>query len=101
MQTTEKWSCGISKIMDDLSGKWRLNIIWIISNQPDIGFNQLRRNLPNITNMALERSLDALQTKGYISKELIGHKPPLQSKYCLTIKSKNILPVLLKLNNIN
>lgn len=86
--------------MDTLSGKWRLNIIWVISKHDNIGFNQLKNNLPGITNMMLMRSLEALTSEGYVSKNLFGDKPPLHSEYHLTIKSHKLLPLLLKLNDL-
>ncbi|WP_248574557.1 helix-turn-helix domain-containing protein [Leuconostoc sp. MTCC 10508] len=98
MQTTDKWSCGITKIMDTFSGKWRLNLFWIIARNEGIGFNQLRNQIPEITNMMLIRSLDTLLVEGFISKSLSGNKAPFHSEYYLTHKAKELLPLLLKLN---
>lgn len=69
MQSTDQWSCGITKIMDTFSGKWRLNIFWIIYKNEGIGFNQLRKNISGITNIMLVRSLNTLLFDGYISKK--------------------------------
>ncbi|MEE8831345.1 MAG: winged helix-turn-helix transcriptional regulator [Leuconostoc gelidum] len=98
MQSTDKWLCGITKIMDTFSGKWRLNLFWVIAKNEGIGFNQLRNQVPEITNMMLVRSLDTLLSERFISKSLSGNKAPFHSEYYLTNKSKELLPLLLKLN---
>lgn len=98
MQSTDQWSCGITKIMDTFSGKWRLNIFWIIYKNEGIGFNQLRKNISGITNIMLVRSLNTLLFDGYISKKILGEKAPFHSEYYLTDKAKSLLPLLLRLN---
>ncbi|MGY3742284.1 winged helix-turn-helix transcriptional regulator [Leuconostoc inhae] len=99
MQSTDKWSCGITKVLDTFSGKWRLNIFWIISQNDGIGFNKLRNQVPEITNMMLIRSLNALLLENLISKKLTGSKAPFHSEYHLTDKSRELLPLLLELND--
>lgn len=99
MQSTEKWSCGITKILDTFSGKWRLNVLWMISKNEGIGFNKLKQAIPEITNIMLVRSLETLLSAGYISKTISGEKPPFRSKYYLNSKSKELLPLLLQLND--
>ncbi len=85
--------------MDTFSGKWRLNLFWIISKNEGIGFNQLKKQIPEITNMMLIRSLNTLLSDGLISKKLTGSKAPFHSEYHLTNKSKALLPLLLELND--
>lgn len=34
--------CGVSKVMDILGGKWKLKILWVLSQHPSIRFNQLK-----------------------------------------------------------
>lgn len=101
MQTTNEWSCSISKMLDTLSGKWRLNTAWVIAKHDKIGFNQLKKQLPGITSIMLVRSLDALIAAGYVSKKLTGTKPPLLSEYRVTAKFLQRLPSLLALNALD
>lgn len=99
MQSTDQWSCGLTKTMDTFSGKWHLNTLWIIYKNEGIGFNQLRKNTSGITNIMLVRSLNTLLFDGYISKKILGDKAPFHSEYYLTDKAKSLLPLLLRLNS--
>lgn len=99
MQSTNNWSCGITKIIDTFSGKWQLNILWTIHKNEGIGFNKLRKNIDGISNISLVRSLNILLKDKYISKKIIGDVPPFQSEYHLTNKAKSLLPLLLSLND--
>jgi len=47
----------------------------------------------------LVRSLNTLLADGLISKKLTGSKAPFHSAYRLTNKSKELLPLLLKIND--
>lgn len=62
--------------------------------------DQVRNQIPEITNMMLVRSLDTLLSENFISKSVSGNKAPFHSKYYLTDTSKELLPLLLKLNTL-
>ncbi|KRL37167.1 hypothetical protein FD20_GL000637 [Liquorilactobacillus uvarum DSM 19971] len=99
MQTTDEWSCGVSKVMDVFAGKWKLNILWIIYNEEGIRFNQLKNRTVGITNIMLTRSLETLTSEKIISNNLIGNKPPFKSEYYLTTKGKSLVPLMQSLND--
>ncbi|KRM94936.1 hypothetical protein FC19_GL000037 [Liquorilactobacillus aquaticus DSM 21051] len=99
MQSTDEWSCGVSKVMDIFSGKWKLNILWTIYNEDGIRFNQLKQEITGITNIMLTRSLETLISEDFVSKKRLGSKPPFRSEYYLTAKGKSLLPLMHSLND--
>lgn len=90
--------CGIRKVMDILGGKWKLNILWVISQNEDIRFNELRRQVRGITNVMLTRSLDSLAENRLIKRQDYKTIPP-HVEYSLTQKGKSLVPFLKDLDN--
>ncbi|GAJ27276.1 transcriptional regulator [Liquorilactobacillus sucicola DSM 21376 = JCM 15457] len=99
MQSTNDWSCGISKVMDIFAGKWKLNILWLVHNDEGIRFNQLKDRTIGITNIMLTRSLETLISEKLIFNKQIGDKPPFRSEYYLTAKGKSLVPLMQSLND--
>lgn len=97
MQTNTHWNCGVSRLMDSISGKWKLNIIWIISQHEPIRFNQLKREVEGITKTMLTRALNDLIADGLVLKTDL-QTLPFHTQYCLTAKGQELLKLLLKLN---
>ncbi|MDL2214144.1 helix-turn-helix transcriptional regulator [Clostridia bacterium OttesenSCG-928-O13] len=79
--------------MDVISGKWRLPIIWILSTQKCMRYNELRRKLDGITNIMLTRSLQGLEAYGLVTRKEYRQIPP-RVEYSLTEKCKDLLPAL-------
>ncbi|WP_429970637.1 winged helix-turn-helix transcriptional regulator [Fructilactobacillus sp. Tb1] len=97
-QSSTKWDCGITEVINTISGKWKINILWILFNNEKIGFNQLKRKLTGISNKMLINSLNNLIEKKYISKNKYGTKAPFVSEYQLTSKGLSLIPLLQELN---
>ncbi|EMC06740.1 winged helix-turn-helix transcriptional regulator [Streptococcus mutans] len=97
MQTKPNWNCGLTRIMDALSGKWVLQVFWNISQNEPIRFNQLQREVKGITKIMLTRSLDSLIQNELILKEDFKTWP-LHTQYSLTDKGKELLNLLMALN---
>ncbi|MGG5331728.1 winged helix-turn-helix transcriptional regulator [Enterococcus sp. AZ163] len=97
MKKNETWICGLGKAINLLGGKWRLNILWELSKNELIRFNELKRKLPGISNLMLTRSLEALQQEDLITKRNVGTYP-LHVEYSLTEKSKSLVSIMKSLN---
>lgn len=97
MNSHQHWECGITKVKDSVSGKWKLNILWVIYSNKQIRFNHLLRRVKGVTKTSLTRSLNQL-----IADELVlrkdFHSMPLRVEYSLTDKGKKLFPLLLELN---
>ena len=98
MQTKENWNCGLTRVMDSLSGKWKLQIFWIISQKQPARFNQLKRDVKGITKTMLTRSLDDLIKQNLIIKEEFNTWP-LHTQYSLSPKGQELLRLMMGLND--
>ncbi len=76
-----------------LGGKWRLPIVWMLANYGDLRYNELKRRLPNITNIMLTRSLQELEKHGLVERIDYNEKIP-RVEYSLTDKATALLPAL-------
>ena len=90
--------CGISRLMAILGGKWQLNILWQLSKHQDIRFNQLKREVSNITTVMLTRCLVTLVEYGLVNR-VDYHTVPPHVTYALTDKGRELVPFLSDLND--
>ncbi len=79
--------------LDIIGGKWRLPIIWQLSTQESMRYNELKRHLNGITNIMLTRALQDLEKNRLITRTEFSQIPP-HVEYSLTESCKEILPAL-------
>ncbi|GFZ32965.1 transcriptional regulator [Clostridium zeae] len=89
--------CPVLQALEIIGGKWRLPIIWIISAEKSIRYNELKRKVPGITNIMLTRSLQALEEYGLV-KRIEYNKIPPHVEYSLTEACYELLPALAIIN---
>jgi DNA-binding HxlR family transcriptional regulator len=85
-------SCDMVNAFNFICGKWRLPILWYLS-QGNLRYNELKRQLCGITNIMLTRSLQDLESHGMIWRKQHSEIPP-HVEYGLTDQGKKIIPVL-------
>ena len=90
--------CPVVHALDIIGGKWRIPIIWILSNEKSVRYNELKRSIPKITNTMLTRSLQDLEEHGLI-KRIQYNKIPPHVEYSLTDMCQDLLPALKIINN--
>ena len=90
--------CPLIFALDLIGGKWRLPIIWTLSKHEIMRYNELKRNIPEITNMMLTQSLKDLESYGIVSRKQYMEIPP-RVEYTLTENGKNLIPALKSLAN--
>lgn len=39
MLTNKNWNCSMSRVLDVVDGKWRMNILWVINKHKKVRFN--------------------------------------------------------------
>ena len=84
--------CPMEVSLNILNGKWKLKILWIISQRPH-RFNELQKELAQITTRTLTVQLRQLERDGMIAKTVYAEVPP-HVEYALTPLGKSVLPVL-------
>lgn len=76
-----------------LTGKWKLKILWEISVEDSIRFNELERRLEGISSLMLTRRLKELVEANIVSRKQFNEVPP-HVEYSLTELGYSICPVL-------
>lgn len=84
--------CPIRKTLEMLSGKWRTQVIYELCKKDSCRFNELKKEIPKITNTMLTTTLRDLENKGIVHREQYNEIPP-HVEYSLTKKGKDLLPV--------
>jgi DNA-binding HxlR family transcriptional regulator len=85
--------CAVIHALEIIGGKWRLPIIWELSAQESIRYNELKRRLSGITNIMLTRALQGLEEHNLVIRVAHNQIPP-RVEYSLTESCKQLLPAL-------
>mgnify|MGYP000493829637 CR=1 FL=1 len=95
MSKTEAVSnaCPMELGINILSGKWKLRILWNLYIKKVVRFNELKRNLGNITTKTLTEQLRELEDKKIIKRTIYPEIPP-KVEYSLTETGYSLKPIL-------
>jgi len=85
--------CAVMHALEIIGGKWRLPIIWELSAQESMRYNELKRHLNGITNIMLTRALQGLEEHHLVNRVAYSQIPP-HVEYSLTESCREILPAL-------
>ena len=85
-------TCPMILVHRILSGKWKILILWYLSNET-LRFSELKRKLPDTTQKMLTNQLRSLEEDGLIYREVYPVFPP-KVEYGLTELGQNIAPML-------
>ena len=89
---TPEEHCLIEPLISAISGRWKLLVIYWLA-QETCRFNQLQRNLGNITHRTLTRQLSELQEAGFVVRKDFRTIPP-HVEYSLTPLGRSLVPLL-------
>ncbi|MFW0717444.1 winged helix-turn-helix transcriptional regulator [Pedobacter sp. N23S346] len=87
------YPCTVSLTMDLVGGKWKAVILYHLKDEPK-RYNELRKEMPSVTEMTLSLQLKQLEKDGLVSRKVYGKKPPVKVIYSLTDFGKTFAPVL-------
>lgn len=85
--------CPTSAAMELIGGKWKSVILMHLIDR-EKRYNELRKELPTITERTLSLQLKQLEKDDLISRKVYTKTPPLKVVYSLTVFSKTLIPVL-------
>lgn len=85
--------CPLTFALNLIGGKWRLPIIWALSKNKTMRYNELKRSIDGITNMMLTQSLKDLESHGIIKRKQFM-EIPLRVEYSLTENGENLIQAL-------
>jgi DNA-binding HxlR family transcriptional regulator len=86
-------TCPMEFAMNQISGKWKLVILWHIYDQEVIRFGELMKSINKITHKMLSNQLKELVNDGIIHKEIYKEIPP-KVEYSLTEHGKTLIPIM-------
>ena len=92
------YPCTVSLTMDLIGGKWKAVILYHLKDS-EKRYNELRKEMPLITEMTLSLQLKQLERDSLVSRKVYGEKPPVKVVYSLTDFGKTLLPVLDAITN--
>lgn len=87
------YPCTVSLAMDLVGGKWKAVILYHLKDKPR-RYNELRKEMPSVTEMTLSLQLKQLEKDGLVSRTVYGEKPPVKVVYSLTSLGSSFVPVL-------
>ena len=85
-------TCPMILVHKILSGKWKILILWYLSNDT-LRFSELKRKLPGTTQKMLTNQLRSLEEDNLIFRKVYPVVPP-KVEYGLTDIGKKIIPLL-------
>ena len=97
MKNMQKKSCPVSNALTMLGGKWKINIIYQLS-QKTTRFGELRRLLGNVTQQMLSKQLKEMERDKLIIRKVYDVVPP-KVEYSLAEFGKSSLPILNSLHH--
>lgn len=86
------YRCPVTATMSLIGGKWKLIILWCISNEIN-RFGKLQRAIPDISKKMLTAELRALERDGIISRTIYPVMPP-SVEYRMTALGETLLPMM-------
>jgi DNA-binding HxlR family transcriptional regulator len=87
------YPCTVSLAMDLVGGKWKAVILYHLKDE-DKRYNELRKEMPAVTERTLSLQLKQLEVDGLVSRKVYGKKPPIKVVYGLTEFGRSCVPLL-------
>ena len=85
--------CPIRNVIARFGNKWALLVIYILNENGSIRFNQLARQIPDISTKVLSNTLHILEADGLV-KRTVFPKVPIRVEYELTETGRNLVPII-------
>ena len=86
--------CPILHFIEIINSKWKFPILWYLHEKKSTRYNELKRRIPNITNIMLTKSLRELERDGLIERKILKNSPPKEIAYSLTELGKSWMPAM-------
>lgn len=92
----KEYPCCASLTMGIIGGKWKTVILYHLIEKT-LRYNELRKEMPTVTERTLSLQLKALEEDGLITRKVYTSKPPLKVEYSLTDFGKTLIPLILSI----
>ncbi len=88
-----EYPCCASLTMGIIGGKWKTVILFHLIEKT-LRYNELRKEMPTVTERTLSLQLKAMEEDGLIKRKVYTSKPPLKVEYSLTNFGKTLIPLI-------
>ena len=88
---TAQLNAQIRSAISIFGGKWKLEILWVLSQRTH-RFNELRRSIPGVTQHMLTAQLRELERDGLVVRTVHPEVPP-RVEYQITDRARRLRPV--------
>ena len=85
--------CPIRNVVARFGNKWDLLIIWVLDETGRIRFNQLKKEIPDISTKVLANTLRILEADDLV-KRTVFPEVPIRVEYELTETGKTLVPII-------
>ena len=89
----KEYPCCTSLTMGIIGGKWKTVILFHLIKGP-LRYNELRKEMPTVTERTLSLQLKTLEADGIITRKVYTSKPPLKVEYALTAFGSTLIPLI-------
>ncbi|MCL8211644.1 putative HTH-type transcriptional regulator YybR [Mesoplasma sp. JKS002658] len=84
--------CPVAKTLEVINTPWKILIVYKLINGT-LRFNQIKREIPNISEKMLSVSLKELESQKIINRDEI-HNGPLRVEYKLSQIGNDLIPII-------
>lgn len=84
--------CSVEAAISLIDGKWKCVVLFHLTGKT-MRFNEIRRQMPEVTQRVLTRQLRELEEDGLIHREVYAQVPP-KVEYSMTELGKSLTPIL-------
>ena len=85
--------CPVRNVISRITDKWSLLVLYTLEHQEVMRFNDLWRQIPDISQKMLTTTLRHLEDDGIVSREVFVEVPP-RVEYRLAERGKSLMPLL-------
>lgn len=90
--------CPLSKSMDLIGGKWKMQILCSLNSSGAVRYNHLKKKMDGVSNTVLSKALKELEDSGLIvRKEYL--EVPIRVEYETTAACDKLIPILEQLSD--
>lgn len=90
----KEYPCCASLTMGVIGGKWKTVILYHLMVGGTLRYNELRKEMPTVTERTLSLQLKTLEEDGIIKRKVYTSKPPLKVEYSLTDFGTTLVPLI-------
>nr|WP_106784888.1 helix-turn-helix domain-containing protein [Lysinibacillus timonensis] len=76
-----------------IGGKWKMLILYLLAENQPVRFNEMKRQIGDITFKTLSAQLKELEADGMVIRKEYPQVPP-KVEYSLTDKANSLLPIM-------